>query len=450
MLKTPDSDKVKQILKISTPCIAEQLLMFSVSIVSIAVIGHLGSGELVAAAMTNTIVNWLQSIYTGLASGGTVVIARIWGSGDKQGAKKSFMQTLIIAVTLSTAILLITMTFQKQLVLLFFGNAHNDILDKINIYFFYSMIGMPATAVTTVINAGVRGAGDNKTPFFTTAVLNIINLVLSLILIHGMPSIGIPSMGIAGAGIAISCARYAGMIFSILITLYKKSPILPGKLTIRLEKDIIARILKIGFPSMLEQLIFNGGFVILQAMLIGFGTAFQGGYQIGANLNGLTNAPVLGLSVAVTVLISHALGKRDFEQADEIVRISRFLTIGVFVLLGLMLFIFAPVITRIYTSDHQVLKSGTFFARVFGILLIPIAYFQIMAAILRGSGDVRYVAVTSIIGLWVMRIFVVWLIGRLSGNGYIAVVIGLSLDFVLRAFMYHVRVRKGKWKYIRI
>jgi Na+-driven multidrug efflux pump len=51
--------------------------------------------------------------------------------------------------------------------------------------------------------------------------------VLSLILIHGMPSIGIPSMGIAGAGIAISCARYAGMIFSILITLYKKSPILP-------------------------------------------------------------------------------------------------------------------------------------------------------------------------------------------------------------------------------
>ena len=62
----------------------------------------------------------------------------------------------------------------------------------------------------------------------------------------------------------------------------------------------------------------------------------------------------------------------------------------------------------------------------------------------------RYVAVTSIIGLWVMRIFVVWLIGRLSGNGYIAVVIGLSLDFVLRAFMYHVRVRKGKWKYIRI
>ena len=283
MLKTPDSDKVKQILKIATPCIAEQLLMFSVSIVSIAVIGHLGSGELVAAAMTNTIVNWLQSIYTGLASGGTVVIARIWGSGDKQGAKKlyanfNYCRYPQYGNTVNHH------DIPKQLVLLFFGNAHNDILDKINIYFFYSMIGMPATAVTTVINAGVRGAGDNKTPFFTTAVLNIINLVLSLILIHGMPSIGIPSMGIAGAGIAISCARYADMIFSILITLYKKSPILPGKLTIRLEKDIIARILKIGFPSMLEQLIFNGGFVILQAMLIGFGTAFQGGYQIGQNL----------------------------------------------------------------------------------------------------------------------------------------------------------------------
>ena len=87
MLKTPDSDKVKQILKIATPCIAEQLLMFSVSIVSIAVIGHLGSGELVAAAMTNTIVNWLQSIYTGLASGGTVVIARIWEAVISKGQK---------------------------------------------------------------------------------------------------------------------------------------------------------------------------------------------------------------------------------------------------------------------------------------------------------------------------------------------------------------------------
>ncbi|MCK9477898.1 MAG: MATE family efflux transporter [Firmicutes bacterium] len=445
-----DKKRTLQLLKIASPSIVEQLLVVLVGIVSIAVIGHLGSNQFVAAAMTNTIVNWLQSIYIGLSAGGMVVISRMWGSGKTEDVKKAFMQNIIITVLLSLIVFSFTLIFKNHVILFFFGGADDDVLKNIHAYFAFSMTAMPATAILTVINAGVRGIGDNKTPLYSTGILNALNLLLSVMLIQGFAPFKIPPMGMTGAGIAVMSSKYISALFTGVYVYIKKRDVLISRSALAPQKRIAAKILKIGVPSMLEQLIFQGGFVVLQTMLISFGTVLQGGYQIGANINGITNAPFNGLSVAVTVMISHALGKRDFEKATEIVKTSKAITIIGFLVLGTALFGFAPLIVKIYASDAIILESGKYFARVFAISLLPVSYFIVMAAVLRGGGDMRYVAATSIIGLWVGRLFLFWFIGKITGNGYIAVASGLLSDFIFRSVMYHFRVQKGRWKFIRI
>lgn len=448
--KAPNSKKVSEVLKIAVPCILEQFMMVMVGTVSIAIIGHLGRDELVATSMTNQLVAWLQCVYIGLSAGGTVVIARMWGNGEKEGVKSGFIQNLIITIIISLSVLSLLMIFQKPILNVFFDKATESVLNMAFIYFTYCMIGMPATAIANVINASVRGVGDNKTPLYSALVLNACNIILSIIFIYGFPILNIPPMGVTGAGIAILVSRYISALFTGIFVYIKKSPILPTNRAIKFEKKVIFKMFKIGLPTAFEQLIFQGGFVVLQTLLIGFGTVFQGGYQIGANLNGLIHAPAMGLHIAITVLISQALGKRDFDKAEEIVKVGRYIVITGFILLGIFLVLLAPYISRTLTSDIDVIESGTIFARMFGFLVIPLSYFQIMSGVLRGSGDVKYVAITSIIGLWIMRIFGVWILAKLTNNGYTAVIAGVSADFVFRAVMYHLRVKKGTWKYIRI
>ncbi len=226
-MKISIPSRVGPLTKIAMPCFVEQLLLVVVNVLSTMIVGQLGKAELSASSMSNQLVNWLQCAYVGLGAGATVVIGRMWGKGDREGAARGFMQSLKLTIIVSVAVLVLTVVFENAIVTLFFGGAEQAVIDNIHTYFFYCMIGMPATAIANVIGASLRGVGDNKTPLYTTAVLNVVNLILSFLLIFGVPACGIPRMGIAGAGIAISSARVVSAVFVIVYIFFKKKPILP-------------------------------------------------------------------------------------------------------------------------------------------------------------------------------------------------------------------------------
>lgn len=442
--------RVGQLTKIAMPCFMEQLLLVIVNVLSTMIVGQLGKAELSASSMSNQLVNWLQCAYVGLSAGATVVIGRMWGNGDREGVSRGFLQSLKLVVAVSLGVLLLTVVFEGTIVNLFFGGAEQAVLDNIHTYFFYCMIGMPATAVANVIGASLRGIGDNKTPLYTTAVLNVVNLALSFLLIFGVPALGIPRMGIAGAGIAISSARVVSAVFIVVYIVIKKKPILPRRYTFGFEAETIRRITRVGVPSAVEQLVFQGGFVILQTLLIGFGTVFQAGYQIGANLNNILGAPSMAMGVACTALISQTLGKKDWEGAKEYVKAANFIIYTVFIGISIAMFFAAPYFATMYSSDPAVIQEGAFFARMFALMALPIGLMQAMSGILRGAGDAKYIAVTNVVGLWGMRVFGVWLLSAWTGNGYIAVVVGCGSDFLWRSISYALRVRKGNWLHIRV
>lgn len=449
-MKISIPSRVGPLTKIAMPCFVEQLLLVVVNVLSTMIVGQLGKAELSASSMSNQLVNWLQCAYVGLGSGATVVIGRMWGKGDREGAARGFMQSLKLTVLVSITVLILTVVFENAIVSLFFGGAEQAVIDNIHTYFFYCMIGMPATAIANVIGASLRGIGDNKTPLYTTAVLNVVNLVLSFLLIFGVPSLGIPRMGIAGAGIAISSARVVSAVFIIVYLFIKKKPILPGRYELGFHGETVRRVTRVGIPSAVEQIVFQGGFVILQSLLIGFGTVFQAGYQIGANLNNIICAPSMAMGVACTALISQTLGKRDWEGAKEYVKAANFIIYTVFIGISILMFLAAPVFSRMYSSDPEVIAEGTFFARMFALMALPIGVMQSMAGVLRGAGDAKYIAVTNVVGLWLMRVCLVWLLSIWTGNGHLAVVIGCGSDFLWRAISYALRVRKGNWLHIRV
>ena len=188
----------------------------------------------------------------------------------------------------------------------------------------------------------------------------------------------------------------------------------------------------------------------MQAVLVTFGTVFQAGYQIGANLNGIICVPSQAISVATTALISQALGARDLDEAVEIVKANKFIIWSVFSVIGILFFFGAPFLVTLYTDEVAVIQEATFFVRLFAVESFAVGYMQAMTGVLKGAGDVRYVAITSAVTLWVGRIFSTWILAKITGDGHIAIIIGMSLDFVVRALLYARKVRKGDWLHIRV
>lgn len=442
--------KTSELIKIATPCLIEQFLLVVAAVISTAIVGRLGKAELTAATMCTNIVNWLQCMYVGLSVGSTVVIGRIWGSGDKEGVKDVFDQSLKLNILISVMVMIILLALKRQIIGLFFGGAEQTVLDSMYLYMPYCLASMPATAYTTIVGSAQRGTGDNKTSLVGTASLNVSNVILTPVLIYGVSWLHIPAMGLMGAGIAFVSVRYIAVVCLTIYIFAANKPILPRHWNLKLKKETILRIINVAIPSALEQFLFQGGFVFLQTVLVTFGTVFQAGYQIGANLNGIICVPSQAISVATTALISQALGSKRLDEAEEIVKANKFIIWSVFSVIGILFFFGAPLLVKPYTNEAEVIQEATFFVRVFAVESFAVGYMQAMTGVLKGAGDVRYVAFTSAAALWIGRIFMTWILAKLTGNGHFAIVVGLSMDFFFRAFMYARKVRKGDWLHIRV
>jgi Na+-driven multidrug efflux pump len=61
-----------------------------------------------------------------------------------------------------------------------------------------------------------------------------------------------------------------------------------------------------------------------------------------------------------------------------------------------------------------------------------------------------YVTATAFVGLWVFRIVVSLILVHVAGMGIYGVMVGTAMDFVVRALMYSLRVRAGRWKRLKV
>ena len=66
------------------------------------------------------------------------------------------------------------------------------------------------------------------------------------------------------------------------------------------------------------------------------------------------------------------------------------------------------------------------------------------------AGDIVYVTVTAFIRLWVFRIAISLLLVHVFRMGIYGVMVGVSMDFVVRAAMYGLRVKAGRWKQLKV
>lgn len=446
---------LKEIISLSLPCMGEQFLIVLMNLLSTAIVGHLGSVQLTASSMVGTMLNWLQFVFTGLSVGATVVIARIYGAGDREGVRNCFYHCVSIAAALGFTLMFFLVTCSNFLTNLFYGGAAPELMQNIRLYFSYAMYSVPFISIFTVTNASVRGVGDNKMPLISSTFLNVLYVILAYLFIYGIPSLSIPAMGLKGAGIALISARFISCIFSFLYIYITKSPVI---YTGSNEKSkfkgfsltLTKRIFNIGLPSCAEQFIFQAGFVIMQSLLIPYGTTLQSGYSIASNINGLVCTVSNGISTALTTLISQYLARRDFSGTKEILHTTKFLTAAFFIPYIIIMFGVSQLLTGVYTNEPEVISSAKLFSGCLSLMQLPLIYSTILGAILRGAGDAKYIAVTATVAMWLGRILVMYIFVRLNINGYAALVAAMAADFVTRAVMYHLRTNKEDWLYLKV
>src|SRR5205085_11721440 len=127
---------------------------------------------------------------------------------------------------------------------------------------------------------------------------------------------------------------------------------------------LMVRMLRIGIPSMAEQLSRSIGMLFFSVITISLGTAIFAAQRISFNIVSLSYLPGFGFAIAATALTGQALGARRPERAKRATWFSVRSAALWQTAMGLVFIVAAPLFVRAFTDDEEIIAAGALALRV--------------------------------------------------------------------------------------
>ena len=206
------------------------------------------------------------------------------------------------------------------------------------------------------------------------------------------------------------------------------------------------RVLRIGYPAAIEHLLMQVGFFLYIVFAAHHGTAAVAAYFIGVRILALSFLPGFGFAAAAATMIGQNLGAGRPDDAERSGRAAVRLALWLMTAAGVVIFVAARPIARLFVADAAVIADTVSFIRVLAACQPLMALDFTLGGALRGAGDTRFPLLAVFLGFYVCRLGVAWLVTFALGLGVVWLWLALVGDYVARSVLKGARFRSGMWK----
>jgi len=278
------------------------------------------------------------------------------------------------------------------------------------------------------------GQGDTRAPMRASLAGNAVNITLDTILILGL------GWGVQGAAIAAIC----GNLTELLALAWPMRPQLRG---LRWRRAAVRDVWAQGAPNGLQFVMEVGSFLILTVMVARMSAIDGAAHQLVLHLVNVSFLPAHALAEAAAVLVGQAVGANQDWLVPRVAR-RTFLLGASYASLCLVVYaVLGAMITHAMAGGSAALAArATTLVHVSFAFLVADAANVIARGVLRGASDVRYAAVVGIVTSWLAIPPLTWFLGIACGLGAVGGWIGLSVEIIVGAALFWLRVIRGGWR----
>lgn len=444
----PSTEEVyKKTLKIAWPSAMEAILISLIGAVDMMMVGGLGTNAIAAVGITTQPKFLIMAFVLALNTGTTVIVSRRKGENNQEGARKALRNALIFSVGISFISSLIGFIFSRDI--LMFSGANLDYINEAMIYFNIVLVGNFFYLVSLTITAAQRGVGNTKISLITNLSANVVNVIFNYLLINGIWIF--PRWGIAGAAVATSMGNIVSLILAVY-NLSDKNNFLHVnfKQDWSLDKKTLISIWKISSSSLVEQVFIRIGFMMYAKAVAGLGTLQFATHYIVMQVMSITFSAGDGLSIATSSLVGQSLGAKRPDLAYIHGKVSQRIGMVISFTLAILIILNRSLIISLFSVDPKIIDLG---AQIL-IILSFIIQFQIAQVItvgsLRGAGDVKFVAMLSLLSVTILRPLLTYVLAYSMGFGLYGAWFSVVFDQMIRYFVGRYRFKKAEWVKIEV
>ena len=431
----------RALVQLIGPLVLEQLLVVTVGMADTVMVSVNGEWAVSGISLVDQINTLIIQVFAALATGGAVVASQYLGRRDRESACTSARQLMYAMLLLSVAIAVPVLIFNGHILTFVFGKAEPAVMEAAETYFWLSALSYPFIGIYNAGAALFRSMGNSKVSLFASAVMNVINIGGNAILIFGL------DMGVAGAAIASLASRAAAAVMVIWLLLDPHKPVnLADVWRVRIDGGILRSILSVGIPSGMENGTFQIGKLLVAGLVTSFGTTAITANAICNNVGAFSNLPGSAMSLAMITVIGQCIGAGDYDQAKYYVRKLMLVTVIGMAALNVGIFFAAPPLVGMYQASDATYDLALFVLRYNCVCTLWWPPSFALPNALRAAGDTKFTMVVSMVSMWVCRVALSYVLGLWFNLGFFGVWMAMTIDWAVRAVLFVVRYRSGKWQ----
>lgn len=387
---------LKQILYFSIPLVLASLLQQLYSTVDSIIVGNFsGSAALAAVGSSTMIIYLLIALSQGASIGAGVMAAQYLGM--KNRAKTQCAVHTSAAIALLLGLILTVGGVLGTRPLLMWMNTPPEILDEASAYLRIYSVGMIFCVIYNIAAGVLNAAGRSRLPLYYLAAASAVNVALDIILVAWL------GMGVVGAAIATDVSQAVSCALAVGFLLRVKSDYRLNWRSIALDKKMARRIIAIGLPTGVQNMMISVANVLVQSGVNGFGAAAVAGFGAYLRIDGFNILPVLSIGMAITTFIGQNYGAKKFDRIKKGMRLAVTLGIVYTLAIGAVMLVFSHQVMSLFTDDESVIALGQLAMWYFCPFYWVLSIMNILAGAVRGTGCSMPPMIALILSLCVFR-----------------------------------------------
>ncbi|NCP52799.1 MAG: MATE family efflux transporter, partial [Flavobacteriales bacterium] len=367
----------KLLIKQAVPASIGILVMSLNILVDTIFVGNwIGSIAIAAINVVLPVSFFIAALGMSIGIGGSSMISRALGAKDHKKALKTFGNQITLTLLLTVILVIIGLSFKDSIIFSFGGKG--DIFDPAKIYYTIVLYGVPFLALCMMGNTVIRAEGKPKFAMYAMMIPSVSNLLLDYIFIN------ILDYGMEGAAWATSISYIICFAFIVWFFLSKHSELKINFSHFGLNPKVVSEISSLGFVTLARQAVVSITYLFMNNILYDLGGETSvTSYAIVGRMLMFAMFPVLGLTQGFLPIAGFNYGAQNYSRVRETINTAIKYAMIMATLVFVLLMVFPEEITRMFTSDLEVIKQTPSNMRwvfaatpIIAIQLIGAAYFQ--------------------------------------------------------------------------
>jgi len=442
----------KDIFKIAIPIAISGIVTQVQMLIDTAFLGHysmrLSDGSILRgtdflSAVGNVFFPYIVSLafLWSISTGTVVLVSQRLGAKDPGKAKLYAEVSIKCNALLSIALYLFWLIMAEPIFRLM--GVREPILGVSLAYIRTMSLELIPMGIAVGLGAAFQGMGITRPEMESGILRSLVNVFLDWVMIYGR--LGFPEMGAAGAGLATAVSGFvANTYFAFIALRSRRAPFRPGlRGILKAPLRNYLRVLRVGLPTGLEDVLWNLGNLILAGMLNSLSQDAVGIYRLVTQIEVTPIFFYQGIARAVTTLVGNRTGERDIPGAKRVALLGTAYT-AAFCAVFTALFLLAPKpILAVFCNDPSTVAKSAPFLMITALTMIPRSVNIVSGNAIRGYGDTFWMLATQVFGI-AFVLSATWTLVFPAGLGMYGLFIALSADETLRGVINTVRFYRGE------